>query len=318
MQETLDLLAGSGVLRQWPSLQEPRLLDQQQLLHALGVPPLAPPSVLQVVRRCHGTAYPPNWSEEMDTASGALYFYHALRDEATWEHPLAGTFRDVLELVQRLTAERPGVAEISEHIQACLTETQGRAAEELQDWVGPICVEAPDTGAVDPFYYNQRADESAWEDPRERWQYELQVRYDLLVGFLVAEENESARATGLTDSDLTQTLTTLISTVGSMASTLDAPLASSVGRGPAGEVRQVPPPTMPRFGGLRLPPRATGGACGRGGSALFRLPPHHQRYASAQGIVASPPAGSAAFTAPSSNHFAPPPPPPGAPPRWQD
>lgn len=323
MQESLGLLAGvGGALREWPNLQQPRLLDQQQLLHALGVSPLAPAAVLQVLRKMHDTAYPPNWSEEMDAASGALYFYHALRDEAAWQHPLAGTFREVLDVVQRLAAERPSTQELSDRIEACLQETQQRAAEDIRDWVGPLGGEAVDSGDVDPYYFNQRTGESAWEDPRERWQYDLQVRYDLLVGFLVAEEKEAVRANGLQESGLTHTLTTLLSTVGSMASTLETPLATTIEVGPAGEARDAPPPSTPRFGGLRLPPRATAarGEGGVGETALFSLPPHQQRYASgmqSQASAASAAVAGGAIAPHPGGNGTPPPPPPGAAPRWQ-
>lgn len=299
-------------LREFPDLQQPRLLDHAQLLLALKVSPLAAPAVLQVVRRAHSTPYPPHWSEELDQASGALYFYHSLRDEAVWHHPLIHVFQEVFELVEHCTAERISAEELSERIESALRTAQEHAAADLERWVGPL---GGDDGQ-DAYYFNHITGESSWEDPRERWQYELQVRYDLLVGYLVSEERGEVRAQGFQDANLTATLTSLASTMNSFVSTVSQQLPSAV---PASTDHQATgPPATPRFGGLKLPPKATGGA----GTPLFTMSPQHHladrianpgpNPAEARGMLLPTPA-----IPPLPSGVVPPPPPPGAAPRWQ-
>lgn len=251
-------LMGGAQLRTWPDLQQPKLLDVQQLVGALEISPLAPAAAQEVARRTHTIAYPPNWSEELDGASGAIYFYHRLRDEASWEHPLTKTFKQVISAVIRLaTAEHLRPQELAEQVEMCLVEAQNQAVAELQDWVGPI-----EDGSTDgPYYYHCLTGESSWEDPRENWQYDLQVRYDLLVGFLVAEERRRVPpathefAAPVTQ-EITATLTSLASSMNSMASTVIDALQAAEVSGSAAEVRWAKPRRSRRIeGSLPLPPR---------------------------------------------------------------
>ena len=59
-----------------------------------------------MAKKAYGLPYPPHWSEELDQASGALYFYHALRDESSWQHPLTETFREVIGQVLQLEDDK--------------------------------------------------------------------------------------------------------------------------------------------------------------------------------------------------------------------
>lgn len=318
--------------KEFEDLEKPQLLDHAQMLVALGVSPWAQPAVLQVVRRAHGTPYPPHWSEELDAISGALYFYHALRDEACWEHPLTPTFREVISIVEHCTANHLYGQALSQQIEGVLASAQELASEELSHWVGPLGAEEPALdGEPCVYYFNHKTGRSSWDDPRERHQYELHVRYELLVGFLVSEERGEVRAQGLQDTELTATLTTLASTIGSMVSTMSQPLPTEL---PASRGVSTGPPATPRFGGLKLPPKATDNNAGQ---ALFTMPPHQQRYASQLQHRAPIPGGgsgggggSAGMSPaeirglslptpairPLPDSIAPPPPPPGAPPRW--
>lgn len=302
--EALAAAGGApGALLDWPGLRRPKLLVFQQFLDALGISALASPAVLEVARRAHAMPYPPHWTEELDAASGALYFYHGLRDEASWQHPLAETMAEVLRLVHALVDERLNLGNLALRIEAELAGAQSRAAEELADWVGPISGQSECDGCEDGVYfYNRCTGASEWEDPRERWRFDLQVGYELLVGFLVAEERSVAMrfgtAQGAHSPDLTPTLTSLASTMTSVASLLTSSLTT-----PADAAREVAGcsedaaaeaagpslwarPRPARRGGLPLPPRATfsAGHCADGGSsasnrALFVMPPHQQRYA---------------------------------------
>lgn len=328
----LPLLAMGGpvdVLREWPGLVRPYHLDLQQFLDALSISPLAPTPVLEVAKRAHVSPYPPHWSEQLDTASGALYFYHELRDESSWQHPLSGTFREVIALVGLFEAERTPLDMLAARIEEALVEAQAQATEALAQWVGPIAA------AEGAYFYNNATGESEWEDPRERFRYDLHVRYDLLVGFLVAEERRAAKRDGLQGlrtPDLTPTLTSLASSFSSVASALATAVSEPSHAGDDSESAEAfwarP---RPRRHGLPLPPRSTMGRGSMADRALFSMPPHQQRYASDvllqqqpqyqeqdlpfyQGRRRSSPARTGGVF-PGLIPVQPPPPPPDAPPR---
>eukprot|EP00435_Cladocopium_sp_Y103_P002337 s1804_g1.t1 len=194
-----------------------------QFLDSLSISPLVPPTVLEVARKAHGLPYPPHWSEELDAASGALYFYHELRDESSWQHPLTDTFREVLQQVATFAEENRRLDQLAVGIEQSLTEIQARAAQDLQQWVGPLGPEG------EQYFYNNVTGSSTWEDPCERWRYDIHVRYDLLVGFLVSQERSSRSCAREALPDLTHTLTSLASSVSSvqsiLANSLTAPAA---------------------------------------------------------------------------------------------
>lgn len=172
--------------------QVPRHLDAQQLFHAIGVSPLASADVLRVAQRAHATPYPRNWSEQIDTSSGALYFYHQLQGNSSWEHPFTGAFRDIIAFVSRAADDALGPADLLERIEANLEEVRRLAEEDLADWI------SFDADGALTYFYNERAGQSDWDDPRERWNCELRVRHDLLVGFL---DDACARASARTRHD---------------------------------------------------------------------------------------------------------------------
>eukprot|EP00439_Symbiodinium_sp_Y106_P040823 s4987_g5.t1 len=268
------LSSGLAPLFDWKALSQPCHLDFQQFLDSLCISPLAPPVVLEVARKAAAFPYPPHWSEEIDAASGALYFYHQLRDESSWQHPLTETFQEVLQQVSSFVADHLELDQVACRIEAILTEIQARAAAELQQWVGPL-----GEPGCEQYYYNSVTGCSVWEDPCERWRYDVHVRYDLLVGFLVTQERASRATKAMPD--LTHTLTSLASSVSSvnsiLASSLTAPAhyVGDPGDPEASGARWARPP--PRRQGLPLPPKATGTAPRK---ALFSMPPHQQQYAS--------------------------------------
>merc|ERR1711971_243149 len=114
-------------------------------------------------------------------------------EEASWEHPLTETFRDVLDVVESHieAAGAYGLDALAARIEKALQEAQEEAAEELTDWVGPISCDI--SAGAEEYYYNTISGRSSWEDPREKWQYDLQVKYDLLVGFMVARRRRMLR-----------------------------------------------------------------------------------------------------------------------------
>ncbi|CAE7943369.1 unnamed protein product, partial [Symbiodinium necroappetens] len=171
------LSSGLAPLFDWKALSQPCHLDFQQFLDSLCISPLAPPAVLEVARKAAAFPYPPHWSEEIDAASGALYFYHQLRDESSWQHPLTETIQEVLQQVSSFVADQLELDQVACRIEAILTEIQARAAAELQQWVGPL-----GEPGCEQYYYNSVTGCSVWEDPCERWRYDVHVRYDLLVG----------------------------------------------------------------------------------------------------------------------------------------
>jgi len=323
----LPLLASGTVdiLREWPGLQQPYHLDLQQFLDALSISPLAPAPVMEVARRAHATPYPPHWSEQLDTASGALYFYHDLQDESSWTHPMSETFREVMSLVSSFEADKTALDVLATRIEEILMEAQGRATEALAEWVGPIGGGSDGEGV---YFYSRRTGQSEWEDPRERWRYDLHVRYDLLVGFLVAEERRAAKRSGpqgLRTPDLTPTLTSLASSMSSMASLLATAVAEP-GQGEESEASEAywaRPRPRRQPGGLPLPPRSVGRSGTMADRALFSMPPHQRRYASdvlQQEPEQDPqrrasPARRSGGVFPGLLPAQPPPPPPWAPPR---
>mmetsp|Transcript_20325 Transcript_20325/g.44346 ORF Transcript_20325/g.44346 Transcript_20325/m.44346 type:complete len:315 (-) Transcript_20325:90-1034(-) len=284
---------GMQMIADWPDLRKPEHLVVEQLLDALGISPMAAPAVMEVAKRAHMLPYPPNWSEELDAASGALYFYNSMKDESSWQHPMANTYKEILSLVESMVLSRATFGNLGLRIEQELAESQKKAAADLANWVGPV--EAED-GA---YYYNKNTGQSEWEDPRERHRFDLQVRYELLVGFLVAEERATAAHFGNGfgqgrggEHEVTPTLTSMASTMSSVNSLLTNSLTPpaegirSQGGGSAslgeesGESYWARPRPI-RRGALPLPPRIMSQSAGREMSrALYVVTPHQQRYAS--------------------------------------
>lgn len=313
--------SGAGYLADWQGLKMPKHLDLQQFLDVLCVSPLAPPAVLEVAKRAHVMPYPPHWSEEVDAASGALYFYHGLKDEASWQHPTAEAMDEVMKLVAALVAERLNLGTLSQRIEQELARSQERAAEELAHWVGPIS--SGDEGGA-AYYYNRSTGVSEWADPRERARFDMQVRYELLVGFLVAEERAVSARFGAEQSrpssDLTQTLTSLASTMSSVTSILESSMvhptdaAAAVGATTDEESSGRWARPKPVRSGLPLPPRASSSVRDGGANkALFNMPPHQQRYAS--DVLQQESSPESPWPSGSRAGFAPPPPPADPPPQ---
>jgi len=138
------------------------------------------------ILRCIGDAaydmpLPPRWSEQVDVR-GFVYFAHASRTEATWEHPLLAAFRETLAVAGSIIDNDKPLDQAAAAVEAHLRSVQQRAAEHLADWTGPHC---PDGGnSEEEFFHNLATGESSWENPLEAWQYELHVRYWLLVQLL--------------------------------------------------------------------------------------------------------------------------------------
>eukprot|EP00928_Gymnodinium_smaydae_P083488 TRINITY_DN66729_c0_g1_i1.p1 TRINITY_DN66729_c0_g1~~TRINITY_DN66729_c0_g1_i1.p1 ORF type:complete len:411 (-),score=66.92 TRINITY_DN66729_c0_g1_i1:350-1537(-) len=344
----LGALAGK-----WRDLEAPRMLQLEQFLGYVGVSDAASEAVRQVACRAHKVPYPPHWSEQLDAARGAIYFYHSLRDEASWHHPLAETFKEVLATVSRLDASGAGASEMSDAVTAALAEAQRRAMADVCDWAGPLG--SPDGAGplgAGVYFFNRRTGESAWEDPRDAWQYDLQVRFDLLIGYFVAEEARDFKSKSSSpsrppdqppsrtdgtktppldvvggsrtpnvcsprswmDGDVTPTVDSLASSLSIVAGTLQSALSA-----------EPPPPEspvrLPRGRALPLPPRATTpqGAVGAHFSAAVA-----SRPGTRSGRPAAPTTShgdfagsiSAAFgTTAVSSLGRPPPPGPDAPPR---
>lgn len=290
---------------------KPQLLDRQQFLDALGVQPLAPPAVLRVAEKCFQEAYPPGWSEEVDPVSGALYFFHGLSDEASWRHPLEKTFREVLEFVEK--AIGIAVVTLAERIDTHLQQAQARASDDLEGWTGPHGGWTED----ERYFYNTKTQVSSWEDPREPWQYDLHLRYALLLGFLV-EQEQAAMADNTCletmSAELTKTVSTLASTITALSSSLENSLLANTQSLPRAST-----PAQPQQKSLGkkmpLPPKISAAE----GSKMFSMPRHQQQYQQRilqyrDGGGCSPTASSSTTVTGSSGK--PPPPPADAPPRF--
>lgn len=122
---------------------------------------------------------PPRWTEQVD-ARGYIYFSHALRTEATWEHPLNGAIRETIQFALAIVNAEVNLGEAAGAVKTHLRQVQDRAAAELKDWTGPY----REPQATDEFFHNEVTGESTWESPLEAWQYELHARYWLLVQLL--------------------------------------------------------------------------------------------------------------------------------------
>eukprot|EP00405_Crypthecodinium_cohnii_P032963 CAMPEP_0206520988 /NCGR_PEP_ID=MMETSP0324_2-20121206/66080_1 /ASSEMBLY_ACC=CAM_ASM_000836 /TAXON_ID=2866 /ORGANISM="Crypthecodinium cohnii, Strain Seligo" /LENGTH=235 /DNA_ID=CAMNT_0054014797 /DNA_START=164 /DNA_END=869 /DNA_ORIENTATION=- len=129
---------GMQMIADWPDLRKPEHLVVEQLLDALGISPMAAPAVMEVAKRAHMLPYPPNWSEELDAASGALYFYNSMKDESSWQHPMANTYKEILSLVESMVLSRATFGNLGLRIEQELAESQKKAAADLANWVGPV------------------------------------------------------------------------------------------------------------------------------------------------------------------------------------
>lgn len=249
----------------------PQLLDRQQFLDTIGVRPLAPSALLRVAEHCFLKPYPPGWSEEVDPASGALYFFHAPTDKSLWTHPLETTFTEVLAFVQN--AIGIAVVTLAERIEAHLHQAQQRATEQLEGWTGPHC----GWTESNQYFYNTITQLSSWEDPREPWQYELHVRYDLLLGFLVEQEQVAAdndlHAQGTMSADLTKTVSTLASTISELSNSLDDSLSAHTKSLPSTTTPTQPQPKS-MLNKMPLPPKVSAA----GGAHVFSMPRYQQQY----------------------------------------
>lgn len=122
---------------------------------------------------------PPRWSEQVDVR-GYIYFAHALKSDATWEHPLSEAFKEILELAHDILHTQPTLVESAAQIQKHLKEVQLRAAHALRGWSGPY----KPPGTHDEYFFNEFTNDSSWESPSDVWQYELHARYLLLMRVL--------------------------------------------------------------------------------------------------------------------------------------
>lgn len=140
-------------------------------------------SKAHILRSIGDAAYemplPPRWTEQVDVR-GYVYFAHALRSEATWEHPLLHAFRETVEFSSDLMDSPLTLQETAAAVESHLQGVQHRAAEQLQEWSGPHRA----AGGADEFFHNEVTGESSWVSPLEVWQYELHARYWLLVQLL--------------------------------------------------------------------------------------------------------------------------------------
>jgi len=149
--------------------------DLREYGKTLGVDLDSDQDLVWVVQEAFVAALPPSWSEYYDE-DGRVYFYNQVTQESSWSHPMDSVFREVIQLVRDLRAERPVASEArrASAVQAHLEAAHQRAMAQLDGWSGPY------TSETGTYYHNAALQVSVWENPVDEWQSELQVRQQVL------------------------------------------------------------------------------------------------------------------------------------------
>jgi len=205
--------------------------DFARFLELVGLSKEDAPEVLVAARAARNMPLPDFWTEGVDKEYGLAYYYNVQSDENTWDHPLIPTYREVLAFIKNLVAEALQPKALADRMQVALNEAHQKYLQELEHWQGPIV--RPGEVEGQPFFFNTQTGESEWRDPSERLQHDVKMRFDLLMGFLMAEEekhmeslpDEDGSAFSATQSmtisnDLMKSLTGLASSLVSMTSVI--------------------------------------------------------------------------------------------------
>mmetsp|Transcript_56815 Transcript_56815/g.122852 ORF Transcript_56815/g.122852 Transcript_56815/m.122852 type:complete len:343 (+) Transcript_56815:74-1102(+) len=164
-----------GALRHGVEEIKAQSIDIRAYAKSIGIDVDVNADLLWVVQEALVADLPRNWTEHEDE-EGRIYFFNEVTQESSWLHPMDLLYKEVVELVKAVKAERPTASEtrFNEAIRGHLELVRERAAEQLKGWSGPY---ACDSGQ---YYYYQPQNVSVWDDPVKQWQHELALRSYIL------------------------------------------------------------------------------------------------------------------------------------------
>lgn len=170
--------------------QEEEVRDVAELheyARSLGLDPEVHADLMWVALEAFTARLPSGWTDHVDS-EGRVYFCNEVTQESSWFHPTDALFREVLELVMALRAERPPPSEARRGaaIRDHLVRAHREAQAQLDGWSGPYDSEQG------PYYYNRILDVSHWENPVEDSERALDTRQRVLRRCLLAEWPDSS------------------------------------------------------------------------------------------------------------------------------
>lgn len=189
--------------------------DLREYGRCIGIDVDADVDLQWVVQKAFSAELPPSWSEHSDD-HGRVYFFNQVTQESSWSHPMDSVFREIVEVVKALRAEKPAATAVrrAEVLQAHLQLVQQRAMSQLEGWSGPY---PSDAGQ---YYYHNSLNVSTWDNPVDEWQKELLIRQQVLQRCLLPDY--AHYGTLLADGDGTSVMPRL--PLGLAAPSADGPL----------------------------------------------------------------------------------------------
>eukprot|EP00929_Paragymnodinium_shiwhaense_P034042 TRINITY_DN18565_c0_g1_i2.p1 TRINITY_DN18565_c0_g1~~TRINITY_DN18565_c0_g1_i2.p1 ORF type:complete len:706 (+),score=161.52 TRINITY_DN18565_c0_g1_i2:174-2291(+) len=147
-----------------------------------------------VVEEAFVSKLPPTWSEHTDE-EGRIYFCNQVTQESSWSHPMDTVFKEMIQLVKAVRAERPpaNARRKAQLLQEHMQQVHQRALAHLDGWSGPY----PSAEAGQCYYYNKAFDVSTWDDPVLEWQAELALRQKVLYRLLLENGDTPAGSTSM-------------------------------------------------------------------------------------------------------------------------
>mmetsp|Transcript_44293 Transcript_44293/g.102313 ORF Transcript_44293/g.102313 Transcript_44293/m.102313 type:complete len:301 (+) Transcript_44293:3-905(+) len=163
--------------------------DFQHYCRSLGVGGLLAhdADLMWVVQQAFQAPLPRSWTEYVDD-EGRVYFFNLVTEQSTWEHPLDGIYRELIEFIVQVRKAVPTQEQRAQVVNQHLVDAHGKALSDLEHWSGPYQSE---TGS---YYYNDELHVSTWVSPVEDMEFELLIRQSVLYQCLLADHSSVAAA----------------------------------------------------------------------------------------------------------------------------
>jgi len=138
------------------------------------------------VQQAFNAPLPSSWTEYMDD-TGRAYYIKDGSSTSTWEHPMDGVYRELLDLIKRQRSTPTPEAQREEVVKQHLKQVHQRAKADLAAWSGPYASEQGE------YYYNDALKLSTWDSPVSWWEQGLQLRHTVLARYLLPEQVSAAK-----------------------------------------------------------------------------------------------------------------------------
>jgi hypothetical protein len=140
-----------------------------EYVRGLDLEPVRDAEMLWIAEEAYVAPLPPNWSQHYDP-QGRVYYHHAGTGESSWKHPMDEAFRSCVDYARQAWTDGGfwGVDDL-------LIDIENAMRERLSDWM-----ELYDAHG-EKFYYNQRTQESTFDDPRAAVYHDLYARIKMVA-----------------------------------------------------------------------------------------------------------------------------------------